>query len=154
AFAHGIRAAYFNFPLATPAPADPITIRSGVNPVAANPTPDVYVFDPQPSDPFPAAPRCRAPSGYTFDRINEAFPLNDQYNIFSGLPATTYQQGVASTWTYIPVEREIPITSNGEACQSYKSEKTLLNCATAGACSLTQAANRPKPTNVSIGQPS
>lgn len=154
AFVNGNQVGYFTFPLATPPPADPLLIASGGNPVAANPTPAVYVFDPQATDPFPAVPRCRTPSGYTFDPVNEAFPRSDQYNIFSALPSASYQQGVASSWTYIPVEQEVPITSNGEECQSYKSEKTLLNCSTVAACSLAQAANRPKPTNVSVGQPS
>ena len=110
------------------------------NPV---PVPSVYVFDPPGNDsPFPAAPLCKAPANYQMDLFRDAYPLNDQWNIFTFPPDrfTTFPIGGLPTWTYRPVVAEVPVQSVSEDCQAIKSERTLLK-------------NTPGSVNVPLGEP-
>jgi hypothetical protein len=142
ATAHGERAPYYAFAVsaAQAASDDPLAIATDGNP-AAVPAPLAYVFDPQlppaagdlgagdlgvpdmagaappiAPEPFPVTQRCTAPSGYAYDARRDAYRLDEQGNVFTQLPAVGYA----------PVVAEVPVTSNGEACQSIKSSSTLV----------------------------
>lgn len=126
ATAHGEPAPYYAFPAAADAGDAAIT------------PPLAYVFDPSlpaPSDlgsgdlgapadmgpgpspsPFPAAQRCTPPSGWRYDPRLDGYRLDEQGNVFTALPATGYA----------PIVAEVPVTSNGEPCQSIKSASTLV----------------------------
>jgi hypothetical protein len=90
----------------------------GVDPTDLTQAPIGYVFDPVAgTNAFPSPSRCVAPPNYTFDLRTMAYRLDEQGPIFTDLPSDS---------TYVPVIAEVPVTSNGEACQSIKSEKTLV----------------------------
>ena len=136
ATAHGDPAPYYGFAVsaAQAASSDPLAVSTDGNPTQV-PAPLAYVFDPQlpgpvdlgagdmggapaapPPDPFPAAPRCTPPSGYVYDARRDGYRLDDQGNVFTALP----------TNGYAPIVAEVPVTSNGEGCQSIKSAATLV----------------------------
>lgn len=119
ATAHGAHAPYYAFAVsaAQAAADDPLAISTDGN-ATAIPAPIAYAFDPQPAsaDPFPAAPRCTPPTGYTYDPRRDGYRLDEQSNVFTALPATGYA----------PIVAEVPVTSNGEPCQSIKSAATLV----------------------------
>jgi hypothetical protein len=97
------------------------------NPV---PTPSVYNFDPPGNDnPFPDGPKCKAPANYVQDTFREAFPQDQQWNVFTFLPDryTTFGSGTLPTWSYRPVVAEVPVVTENEDCQSIKSERKLLS---------------------------
>lgn len=151
AFANGTPVGYFQFPFSPSqlvttnySPPDPKQWPEGAvdplrvagpgtdfrvslnNPV---PVPSVYVFDPPGNDsPFPNAPVCKAPANYKQDLFREAFPLNEQWNIFTFLPDrfTTFPIGALPTWSYRPVVAEVPVQTVNADCQSVKSERRLL----------------------------
>jgi hypothetical protein len=119
--AQGVAAPYYAFALsdAQAAAADPLALAvvgvgagAGVpgGDAAAIPVPLAYVFDPT-----LAAPRCTPPRGYAYDAQRDAYRLDDQGPVFTALPAAGYA----------PVVAELPVTSNGEGCQSIKSAATL-----------------------------
>jgi hypothetical protein len=89
--------------------ADPLVV-SGL------PTPNAYVFD----------NGCKAPEGYSFDPVRDAVDYSQQGVIFSRLPSTTYTPGAEPTWTYVPLVARVPVTSQGETCQTIKSEPALV----------------------------
>lgn len=105
---------------------DPLALAGGDLPLA-------YVFDPL------AAPgagsgdgaaadsaRCVKPKGYVFDELHrreEAVRLDRQGNIFTALPADSEPAGNTA---YVPVVREVVVTSSGNPCQDIKSESNLL----------------------------
>jgi hypothetical protein len=95
------------------------------NPV---PVPLVYDFDPG------SGPKCRVPSGYKYDAYRDAFPLTEQWNVFTFLPDrfTTYPFGELPNWSYRPVVAEVPVTTRKHDCQAVKSERTLLSLADSG----------------------
>ncbi len=136
ATAHGVPAPYYAFAVsaAQASAADPLAVSTDGN-ATAIPAPLAYVFDPQlppPSDmgagdmgtaapapspsPFPAAPRCTPPSSWAYDARRDAFRLDEQGDVFTALPAPGYA----------PIVAEVPVTSNGEPCQSIKSAATLV----------------------------
>lgn len=119
ATAHGAPAPYYAFAVsaAQAGAADPLAVASDGS-ATAIPAPLAYVLDPrQPgAQPFPATPRCTPPSGYRYDPRRDGYRLDDQGNVFTALPASGYA----------PVVAEVPVTSNGEPCQSIKSAATLL----------------------------
>jgi hypothetical protein len=87
-----------------PAPyfAFPAASDAAVAPLAP---PSAYVFD----------ARC-VPTG-SYDARLDAYRPDEQGSVFTALPAAGYA----------PVVAEAPVTSNGEACQSIKSEAALLD---------------------------
>jgi hypothetical protein len=118
ASAHGQPAPYYAFAVSAQQAAadDPLAVSTEGNPTAI-PAASAYVFDPQPpDDPFPAAQRCTAPAGYAYDPQRDGYRLDEQGNVFTALPASGYA----------PIVAEVPVTSNGEGCQSIKSETTLV----------------------------
>ncbi|MDB4966951.1 MAG: hypothetical protein JWN44_2640, partial [Myxococcales bacterium] len=151
ATAHGEPAPYYAFALsaAHAASDDPLAISTDGN-ATAIPAPLAYVFDPQlpaasdlgasdlgaadlgasdlgasdmagaagpvAPEPFPASPRCTPPASYSYDARRDAYRLDEEGNVFTALP----------TAGYAPVVAEVPVTSNGEACQSIKSAATLV----------------------------
>ncbi|MGZ3406688.1 MAG: hypothetical protein ACXVAN_09630 [Polyangia bacterium] len=142
ATAHTDPAPYYAFAVsaAQAASDDPLAVSTDNNPTAI-PAPLAYVFDPRlpaavdmaggvdlgavdmagapaaaPPDPFPATPQCTPPSGYVYDARRDGYRLDDQGNVFTALPASGYA----------PIVAEVPVTSNGEACQSIKSSATLV----------------------------
>lgn len=62
-----------------------------------------YVFDPA-----AAAARCTPPAGYAYDARRDAYRLDQQGPLFAALP-----DGASP-----PLWARVPVTSNGEACQS------------------------------------
>ena len=92
----------------------------------AIPVANAYVFDPSPPSPFPTLQRCNPPLGYSYDPRTDDMRLDEQSNIFTLLPLATQRPGVASTFDYIPVVSEVPVTAEGRACQSIKSDTSLL----------------------------
>lgn len=127
AFQNGRAAGYYLFPFTATqlAATDPLLLPQ--DPRRQPQTPNAYVFDAAPPSPFPPAPRCNAPAGYTYDwRNNETMRLDDQGNIFTQLPLATEQPGRSSTFEYIPVVAETAVTAQGLACQSVKSEPAVI----------------------------
>jgi len=134
ATAHDVPAPYYAFAVsaAQAAANDPLAVSTDGN-ATAIPAPLAYVFDPQlppPGDmgagdmgpavtpnPFPPSSRCTPPAGYTYDPERDGYRLDDEGNVFTALPASGYA----------PIVAEVPVTSNGEACQSIKSAATLVS---------------------------
>jgi hypothetical protein len=119
---------YFSFPFTTAqlAAADPLRLLDNGKPYAPVPVAMAYVFDPLPPRPFPTATRCTTPPNYHYDRRTEDVRLDEQGNIFTRLPSATEVPGVASTFSYVPIVSEFPVSASGMPCQSIKSERTLL----------------------------
>ncbi len=90
----------------------------------AIPTPNAYVFDGSVS-PAGDSTNCTAPPGYSYNPYRDDLHYDQQGNIFATLPNATWGEGNPS-WTYVPVVQRVPITSQGEGCQSIKSELTVL----------------------------
>lgn len=92
-----------------------------VGPSGTIPTPTAYNF----------SGSCAPPANYGYDPVRDEVHYDEQGNVFSGavsppaLPRANYNPGAAVTFSYVPVMREIQVTSNGGACQSIKTEKTL-----------------------------
>ncbi|MGQ0508596.1 MAG: hypothetical protein ACT4TC_25130 [Myxococcaceae bacterium] len=139
AFVGGTAVDYFQFPLSaallkkvsanadTMTPTQPIVLATDGASSSASVGGKAYVFDPAENIPFPAVARCTPPSAeYVFDPIAEDVSKAEQGAIFTALPEAKYSEGSAPTWTYNPIYAQVPVTSNGNACQSIKSEKTLL----------------------------
>jgi hypothetical protein len=106
AFAGGVATSFYFFPAT-----------DGVDPTDLTAAPPAYVFDPTAASPFATPSRCKAPNGYIYDLRTDPYRLDEEGAIFTVLPDDS---------TYIPVVAQVPVTSNGEDCQSIKSEKTLL----------------------------
>ena len=91
--------------------------------VSGSTLPLTYVFDPLSGTPDGAAAdsaRCSKPDGYVYDdleRREQPYRRDRQGNIFTLLPASG---------AYVPVVREVVVTSNGNPCQDIKSEATLV----------------------------
>jgi hypothetical protein len=96
--------------------ASPLAVRRNDKPVATAPTPNAYGFD----------DNCAAPKGWEYDARRDDVRYDEQGNIFTALPTTTYVPGATPTWTYIPVISHVPVATNGITCQGIKSEKTLV----------------------------
>jgi hypothetical protein len=128
AWAQGASVEYFKFSLSAGqlGSADPLLLSTDGVANAKVPTPRAYVFDPSDTEPLPAVSRCTSPEGYVFDPIAEDVPGNEQGSIFTALPAATYAEGALPTFSYVPLVTEVTVRSNGQPCQSIKSEKTLV----------------------------
>lgn len=123
------------------------------NPV---PVPSVYNFDPPgTTNPFSTATKCRTPEGYSFNAYRDAFPQDQQWNIFTFLPDryTTYGFGTLPTWSYRPIVAEVPVTTESYLCQSAKSERTLLAEAGKGALGVPLGPPEADKTLGRLGQP-
>ena len=134
AFANGLPAGYYSFPFTNTqlaAGVDSLRLLDGDQPYKplssspAIPVTNAYVFDPSPPNPFPLSQKCTPPSGYSYNPQTDDMRLDEQGNIFTLLPLATQRPGVASTFEYIPVVSEVPVTAEGLSCQSIKSEKLL-----------------------------
>jgi hypothetical protein len=82
-----------------------------------------YVFDPGKKDAPQDSDRCAKPTDYQFDRQRDEARYDRQGNIFTALP--TDSDPVGST-TYVPIAKEVVVTSAGNPCQDIKSEATLV----------------------------
>jgi hypothetical protein len=113
AFVDGNPVGYYPFPFSNAqlAAADPLALG------AAFATPPAYVFDPAASDPFPTTARCTPPAKYVYDPQRDGIHYDQEGNVFTALPADA---------SYVPLVAEVPVTSNGEPCQSIKSSDTLV----------------------------
>jgi hypothetical protein len=118
AFVDGTMVGYYPFPFtaAQGMADDPLAVTENGAPDSFN-TPTTYVFDPAAGNPFPAKPGCTPPPGYTYNEKRDGIHYDDQGNVFMALPTDA---------TYVPVVAEVPVTSMGEACQSIKTVKTLV----------------------------
>ncbi|HXU80748.1 MAG TPA: hypothetical protein VN914_05085 [Polyangia bacterium] len=127
AFAGGQTIGYFAYPVKTAAMRDPLRLIENGKPYAAVPTPTAYAFDATDEAPVPAKNRCSPPAGYKPDKRLD--PIEGWYerqgNVFTDLPKATYNPGVASSSTYVPVVAEARVSSNGRVCQEFKSEKGI-----------------------------
>jgi hypothetical protein len=85
--------------------------------------PNGYVFD---AAGPPDSANCNPPANYSYNPFRDDVHYDRQGNIFSSLPNANYTVGNPS-WSYIPVVQEVPVTSQGPACQGIKSEATLLS---------------------------
>lgn len=132
AYSQGQSIGYYAFPFSpTALPSsskgapDPLALTSNGVSTAANPAPYAYVFDPSPpTSPFPAADKCVAPAGYTYNAFLDEVRYDQQGNIFTALPVATLSTSAAATWSYQPIVEELAVTSQGEGCQSIKSATT------------------------------
>jgi hypothetical protein len=92
--------------------------------------PLTYVFDPKPTDTAPDSDKCIKPDGYAFDRQRDDVRYDRQGNVFTRLPiepdapAGTVKMG--STTQYVPIVREVVVSSGTNPCQDIKSEATLV----------------------------
>jgi len=137
----GATVGYFAFPFAPTVlpppvknPPDPLLLSANGVAATAIPTPQVFVFDPTPGvSAFPNTPKCLAPSHYTYDMRTDEVNYTDQGNIFTALPAATYSVTKSATWSYEPIVSETAISSQGEACQSLKSQGTVTKSLSASA---------------------
>ncbi len=128
AFIGGQRAGYYAYiPPAPAMGADPLRLLDNGMPYRFSPAPKAYVFDPQDANPFPATSSCAPPQGYRPDPRLDEVRLDEQGNIFTALPTATYNPGVASATTYIPVVRQAAVSGAGVPCQQPKSEAALLS---------------------------
>jgi len=87
--------------------------------------PLAYHFDPGQTPDGQDSQRCGKPSGYVYDqeaRRRDALPLDRQGNIFTALPVESDPPGLT---TYVPVVREVSVTSQKNPCQDPKSEEDL-----------------------------
>ncbi len=90
--------------------------------VGSFPLPLTYVFDPlaTPDGAASDSARCLKPDGYAYDdveRREQPVRRDRQGNVFTSLPTSA---------AYVPVVREVVVSSNGNRCQDIKSEATLL----------------------------
>ncbi len=109
---------YFLFSLSTAqrgANVDPLLVRTNGKAVSTAPTPSAFLFD-----------GCKAPEGYSYDADRDDVPYDQQGAIFTTLPVASYAVGATPTSSYVPIVQRVPVTSNGVACQQYKSEKTVV----------------------------
>ena len=139
AFINGAATGYFRFPFPpsqiTTTQYAPVATTYGTGPNPLNPDlftplrvssswPNGYVFD---AAGPPDSTNCKPPANYSYDRFRDDVHYDQQGNIFSSLPNANYPTGGNPTWSYIPVVQEVPVTSQGPACQGIKSEATLLS---------------------------
>ena len=123
AFVNGAETFYYLFPFGDnelTAAAGPLTISvdSGDMEGPNLAIPNAYIFDPSPAtgEAFITPGKCKAPANYVFDQRLEAYRRDEQGTIFSLLPSSA---------AYFPIVQEIPVTSNGEACQDIKSKAAV-----------------------------
>jgi hypothetical protein len=128
AFVGGQPVGYFAYPLppALLMSADPLRLTAGGMPVAGLSRPTAVVFDPANGSPFPQQYKCQAPSGnYQYDPYVDDVPQDEQGPVFSALPTATYNPGVASATTYVPLVTQLTGDSSGGRCQRWKSRKQI-----------------------------
>jgi hypothetical protein len=109
---------YFLFPLSTrqrTTGVDPLLVRQAGKGVTNVPTPSAFLFD-----------GCATPEGYTYNADRDDVPYDQQGAVFTTLPVAVYNAGATPTSSYVPIVQRVPVTSNGVACQKYKSEKTVV----------------------------
>ncbi len=85
-----------------------------------------YHFDPTQTPDGQDSARCVAPSGYVYDqqaRRKDALRQDRQGNIFTALPTESDPPGQT---TYVPVVREVAVSSLSNRCQDSKSEEDLI----------------------------
>lgn len=111
----------------------------------------VYYFSAPPSlrasanaEKLPAAPArvyafsdgCAAGESEATGVTGDGVDYTQQGAIFTRLPEISYAVGadpmLATSWTYVPVVTEVPVTPAGAECQAIKSERTLVARAQAG----------------------
>jgi hypothetical protein len=116
AYAGGMPIEYFNYPFPPgSADTDPLRLVEDDEPYLAVPT--AYAF--------PTGYQCAPPAGYVPDRRLDEVPLDRQDNIFTSLPTATYNQGVASRSSYVPVVADAAVPTPGLPCQKAKSADQL-----------------------------
>src|SRR5205085_839035 len=108
---------------------DPLRVKDSGKPYPYVATPTVYAFDATADVPVPEKGKCGAPAGYKPDKRLDPAPgwYTRQNNIFTGLPTATYNPGVATATTYVPVVAEAKLSSGGRVCQDLKSDKGISN---------------------------
>ena len=89
------------------------------------PLPLAYHFDPAQTPDGQDSRRCVPPRDYVYDqeaRRRDALPFDRQGNIFTALPTESDPPGLT---TYVPVVREVVVSSQKNPCQDPKSEADL-----------------------------
>jgi hypothetical protein len=122
AFADGDILGYFPYLYPSTTIPDPLRIRENGAPYPRVPTGGAYVFDPPANDDtaFPDTYSCSAPPGWTYDPLRDQMAMDEQGAVFASLPLASYEPGVPSTTTYVPVVTEWPVSSSGLPCQKLK----------------------------------
>jgi len=118
AFVNGADTFYYLFPLGAGQGADPDGVLDDAPlTIERLSIPDAYVFDPvaQPANALPSPGKCAFSKDYRFDQRTEDYRHDEQGVIFTALP----------TAAYFPIVAEVPVTSNGEACQSILSKAAV-----------------------------
>jgi hypothetical protein len=108
----GAAVEYYSFPFvkAQLGADDPLALSNVSTPLA-------YVFDPAASSPYPATARCVPPARYTYNPQTDAIHYDEQDDVFTVLPAGS---------SYVPLVREVPVTSAGEGCQTIRGSDALV----------------------------
>ena len=116
-FVGGATVGYFAYPLppATLMSADPLRLTAGGMPVSGLSRPAAVVFE----------PGCQGPGNYQFDPYVDDVPRDQQGAVFTALPTATYNPGVASATTYVPLVTQQTAGSAGNPCQRWKSKKQI-----------------------------
>lgn len=133
--AHDDPAPYYAFPF-------PPSQARADDPLLIAAAPSAYVIDPRPpASPYPTTQKCAPPPGYVFDARRDGYRLDEQGAVFTALP----------TSSYAPIVAEVQSLSNGEACQSLKSERTLVT--STSVITPLMPKPRPLPNDILIGKP-
>jgi hypothetical protein len=118
AMVRGTKVAYYPLPMtgAQASAPDPLDVNRLRLPLA-------YIFDPQ-AGPSPRdSQNCIRPEDYKFDRYRDAVRMDRQGNVFTQLPAESDPAGDSR---YVPIVREVVVTSKQNPCQDVKSEESLV----------------------------
>lgn len=117
-FVRGTPVVYYPLPFngRQAAASDPLDLSTLTTPLA-------YVFDPASGDAAPDSDKCAKPQDYVFDKVADAVRYDRQGNIFTKLPVDSDPVGKT---TYVPIVKEVVVTSNSNPCQGLKSEAALV----------------------------
>jgi hypothetical protein len=80
-------------------------------------TPLVYVFDASNGSLDTNTARCVPPADYAYNPQTDAIHYDEQNDVFTVLPAGA---------SYVPLVAEVPVTSNGEGCQTIRGADSLV----------------------------
>lgn len=139
AYVSGATTEYYSFPFsdAQLAAADPFAVGTSFD------TPLAYVLDPGASSPYPAKQLCVAPANYVYNPQRDAIHYDEQDDVFTALPADS---------SYVPIVAEVPVTSNGEGCQTIRSSDELVTSKKLTVKTVPAAIPTSKPTGVPDGK--
>jgi hypothetical protein len=83
----------------------------------------IYVFD---GDPTQDSKSCSAPANYVWDLQRDFVRFDRQGNVFQEPQGTSDAPALPGASNYVPIYAEVPVTSNGEDCNSVHSAEFLV----------------------------